>query len=126
MTPHFQWLSRLNNKDNVLIFVNTHLDTDTGNLIVSGNAKNPESVLIHEVCSLAITSGIHESIIPSFPQLLANYLGLSNMRPTMEAIAAINKSMGAGPYICGLVICCCGSMGRLATSANVLKHLVEQ
>ncbi|KAG2116858.1 hypothetical protein BD769DRAFT_1390945 [Suillus cothurnatus] len=106
MTPHFQWLSRLNNKGNVLIFVNTHLDRDTGNLIVSGNAKNPESVLIHE--------------------LLANYLGLSNMRPTMEAIAAINKSMGAGPYICGLVICCCGLMGRLATSANVLKHLVKQ
>ncbi|KAG2063551.1 hypothetical protein BDR04DRAFT_1037639 [Suillus decipiens] len=44
----------------------------------------------------------------------------------MEAIAAINKSTGAGPCIRGLVICCCGSTGRLTTSANVLKRLVEQ
>ncbi|KAG2139950.1 hypothetical protein BD769DRAFT_1384256 [Suillus cothurnatus] len=66
MTPHFQWLSRLNNED-------------MGNLVVSGNAKNPESVPIHE--------------------LLANYLGSSNLRPAMEAIAAINKSMGAGPEV---------------------------
>lgn len=49
MTPAFDWMRQFDYAGNLLIFVNTHSDTKTGNLVVSGNADNPESLPIHEV-----------------------------------------------------------------------------
>lgn len=49
MEPAFDWMRTFKYQGNLLIFVNTHSDTETGNLVVSGNAENPESLPIHEV-----------------------------------------------------------------------------
>ncbi|KAG2090284.1 hypothetical protein BD769DRAFT_1679707 [Suillus cothurnatus] len=82
-----------------------HSDTETSNLVVSGNAENPESLPIHE--------------------LLSNYIGDKNLIDATHAISAINKGSGVGPCIQGLIICCCGSTGKLPQSVKLLKHLVE-
>jgi hypothetical protein len=49
LKPAFDWLGRVNHEGNMLIFVNTHSDTETGNLVVSGNEKDPNSVPLTEV-----------------------------------------------------------------------------
>jgi hypothetical protein len=49
MTPHFDWLANANYEGNVLLFVNTHSDTESGNLVVSGSEKDPTSLPILEV-----------------------------------------------------------------------------
>ncbi|KAG2108241.1 uncharacterized protein F5147DRAFT_652961 [Suillus discolor] len=79
MNPHFEWLARLKHEGNILIFINTHSDSDTGNLIVSWNAMNPVAVPIDE--------------------LLCNYIGGNNLKTASQVIAAINKVDGAGPII---------------------------
>jgi hypothetical protein len=59
-------------------------------------------------------------------QLLSNYIGDDNLRVASRAIAAINNSSGAGPCIRGLVICSCGSTGRVIDSVKKLTRLVER
>ncbi|KAG1760558.1 hypothetical protein EV702DRAFT_985501, partial [Suillus placidus] len=56
--PDFEWLGSLNYEGNILIFIDTHSDTVTGDLVVSGNATNPNSLPVHEVsCTIyAMTS----------------------------------------------------------------------
>lgn len=49
MKTHFDWLAKANYEGNLLLFVNTHSDADTGDLVVAGNQKDPLSVPIHEV-----------------------------------------------------------------------------
>jgi hypothetical protein len=49
MTPDFQWLANVKHEGNLLIFVNTHSDTITGNLVVAGNEENPQAVSIYDV-----------------------------------------------------------------------------
>jgi hypothetical protein len=49
MKSHFDWLAKANYEGNLLLFVNTHSDADTGDLVVAGNQKDPLSVPIHEV-----------------------------------------------------------------------------
>ncbi|KAG2036334.1 hypothetical protein BDR03DRAFT_983107 [Suillus americanus] len=105
MDPYFEWLKNINHEGNLLIFVNTHSDTKTGNLVVSGNVENPESVPIHE--------------------LLSNYIGDGNLKVATKAITAINNDSGVGPCVRGLVISACGSMGRLTRSAMLLRRIVE-
>lgn len=46
----FQWLANLQYQGNLLIFIDTHSDTATGNLVASGNAQNPGSLPLFEVC----------------------------------------------------------------------------
>jgi hypothetical protein len=55
MNPEFKWLAKLKYEGNMLIFINSHSDTATGNLIVAGNDQNPQSVPIHEVRMGVIT-----------------------------------------------------------------------
>ncbi|KAG1778632.1 hypothetical protein EV702DRAFT_1044493 [Suillus placidus] len=85
MTPSFEWMKHFNYEGNLLIYVNTHSDTETGFLVITGNAENPQSAPINE--------------------LLLNYIGDSNLRNVSHVNSAINKSSGAGPCYCGLVIC---------------------
>ncbi|KAG1888975.1 uncharacterized protein F5891DRAFT_156716 [Suillus fuscotomentosus] len=106
MTPSFDWMREFNYEGNLLIFVNTHSDTKTGNLVVSGNEKNPMSIPIYE--------------------LLSKYIGDHNLRAATHAISAINKKAGVGPCIRGLVICACGSTGRLDDSALLLTRFVKE
>jgi hypothetical protein len=49
MNPHFEWLANVNYEGNLLLFINTHSDTDTGDLVVSGDPKQAGSIPIHEV-----------------------------------------------------------------------------
>jgi len=49
MKSDFEWLEKINYEGNILIFIDTHSDTATGNLVVSGNAANSNSVPVHEV-----------------------------------------------------------------------------
>jgi len=49
MEPLFDWMRTFKYQGNLLIFINMHSDTETSNLVVSGNAENPESLPIHEV-----------------------------------------------------------------------------
>ncbi|OJA20362.1 hypothetical protein AZE42_07311 [Rhizopogon vesiculosus] len=104
MRDDFQWLANMKYEGNLLIFVNTHSDTATGNLVVAGNAENPQSLPMY--------------------QLLKFYLG-EHLKSATQAIAKINKTTRLGPYIRGLVICSCGSTGRVTESVNALKQLVE-
>ncbi|KAG1804132.1 uncharacterized protein BJ212DRAFT_1304431 [Suillus subaureus] len=82
----------------------THSDTATGNLVVSVNAANSNSILVHE--------------------LLHNYLG-NNLWVTSQHIGKINTTLTVGPFICGIVISSCGSTGRVSKSIKHLKCLVE-
>jgi hypothetical protein len=47
--PDFDWLASINYQGNILIFIDTHSDTLTGDLVVSGNAMNSNSLPVHEV-----------------------------------------------------------------------------
>lgn len=49
MKPHFDWLAKANYEGNLLLFVNTHSDADSGDLVVAGNQNDPVSVPIYEV-----------------------------------------------------------------------------
>lgn len=49
MVPSFNWMREFAYEGNMLIFVNTHSDTKTGHLVVSGNENNPNAIPIHEV-----------------------------------------------------------------------------
>jgi hypothetical protein len=49
MKPHFDWLAKANYEGNLLLYINTHSDTDTGDLVVAGNQQDPLSVPIYEV-----------------------------------------------------------------------------
>lgn len=49
MKPDFDWLASLNYHGNLLIFIDTHSDTVTGDLVVSGNAANSNAVPVYEV-----------------------------------------------------------------------------
>ncbi|KIK31875.1 hypothetical protein CY34DRAFT_19482 [Suillus luteus UH-Slu-Lm8-n1] len=104
MSPDFEWLEGINYKGNVLIFIDTHSDTSTGNLVVSGNATNSNSLPVHE--------------------LLQNYLG-DNLRTASQHIANINAKLGAGPFVRGIIVSSCGSAGRVPESIARLKRLVE-
>jgi hypothetical protein len=59
MRPAFEWLGQVNHEGNMLIFVNTHSDSDTGNLVVSGNEANPTSIPIFEVGSVTCIALTH-------------------------------------------------------------------
>jgi hypothetical protein len=48
MKPHFDWLANANNEGNLLLFINTHSDTETGDLVVSGDPKHAGSIPIYE------------------------------------------------------------------------------
>ncbi|KAG2028538.1 hypothetical protein BDR03DRAFT_1019667 [Suillus americanus] len=52
MNPHFEWLANANYEGNVLLFINTHSDTDTGDLVVSGDPKHAGSVPLYEASGL--------------------------------------------------------------------------
>ncbi|KAG2125066.1 uncharacterized protein EDB93DRAFT_1110359 [Suillus bovinus] len=106
MKPHFDWLRQISYLANMLIFVNTHSDANTGHLVVAGNEHNPLSVPINE--------------------LLSNYIGDDNLRDAAHAISAINKRPSVGPCMRGMIICACGSTGRVTDSAYLLKRIVEK
>lgn len=58
-------------------------------------------------------------------KLLDNYIGKDNLKALSQAIATINAKPGVGPLTRGLVICSCGSTGRVEKSIQLLKSLVE-
>ncbi|KAG2090479.1 uncharacterized protein F5147DRAFT_780287 [Suillus discolor] len=61
MTPHFEWLRDIKYEGNLLLFINTHSDTESGNLVVSRNEGNPMTLPITE--------------------LLDNYIDEQNLKP---------------------------------------------
>ncbi|KAG2741702.1 hypothetical protein P692DRAFT_20840352 [Suillus brevipes Sb2] len=105
MKPHFDWLANANNEGNLLLFINTHSDTETGDLVVSGDPKHAGSIPIYE--------------------LLENYIGDHHLQTYAQAVATINSTPGVGPCIRGLIITSCGATGRVTDSVERLKRLVE-
>ncbi|KAG0691816.1 hypothetical protein DFH29DRAFT_883665, partial [Suillus ampliporus] len=102
--PDFDWLASLKYHGNLLVFIDTHSDTNTGDLVVSGNATKSTSVPVHE--------------------LLENYMGV-HLQSASQEIRRLNNNCIAGPFIRGIVLCSCGSTGRVTSSVNRLKKLVE-
>ncbi|KIK32067.1 hypothetical protein CY34DRAFT_111124, partial [Suillus luteus UH-Slu-Lm8-n1] len=78
LNPDFKWLAEHHYRGNLLVFIDTHSDTATGDLVVAGNALNSNSVPIHE--------------------LLHNYIG-DNLRSTAQQISILNASPTTGPFI---------------------------
>ncbi|KIK39218.1 hypothetical protein CY34DRAFT_108333 [Suillus luteus UH-Slu-Lm8-n1] len=77
MKPHFNWLAKVNYKGNLLLYINTHSDTDMGDLVMAGNQKDLLSVPIYK--------------------LLDNYIGHNNLKVLSHAIATIKANSGVGP-----------------------------
>ncbi|KAG2088850.1 uncharacterized protein F5147DRAFT_587452 [Suillus discolor] len=59
-------------------------------------------------------------------KLLDNYIGGTNLKSATQAISSINIKSGVGPCVRGLIICSCGSTGRVNQSAQLLKLIVER
>ncbi|KAG1808898.1 uncharacterized protein BJ212DRAFT_1484752 [Suillus subaureus] len=90
---------------NLLLFINTHSDTKTGDLVVSSDLKHSGSVWICE--------------------LIENYIGDHHLAAAAQAIASINSKPGVGSCTHGLIVCTCGATGRVPKSAELLKSLIK-
>jgi hypothetical protein len=118
----FRWVADQDNQCNILVFIDTHADTSTGNLVASGGANNSVSITPWEVL-LYLELLIHMLILGRL-KMLENYVG-DHFRRASQAIRSLNASRGDKPFMRGLVLCSCGPTGRVTNSVTLLKKMVE-
>lgn len=63
------------------------------------------------------------NLFPRF-KMLENYVG-DHFRRTSQAIRTVNATRGDKLFMRGLVLCSCGATGRVPSSVNLLKKMVE-
>lgn len=120
----FRWVADQNHQCNILVFIDTHADTSTGNLVASGGANNCVSITPWEVPIIFQVTHSRANAYIIRLKMLENYVG-DHFRKASQAIRAINVTRGDKPYMRGLTLCSCGPTGRVTSSATLLKKMVE-